>query len=382
MKILVNAATAVSGGGIQVAASFIARAAVNPCGNRFVYAVSRFVEDNLKGLLDEPPGDLFVIHPSPARFREGRGARRKLREMENFYQPDLVYSIASPSYVGFRATEVARLTNPWITHPNHYAFNILSFNEKIKYLVSYRYKLWILRNVAAFNFQTRVAAEGLKKKLNLSANKIVVIPNTYNQIFDDASNNRSVQYAPSNLITLFVLAYPYPHKNLMIIPELSFRLKQKGIKARFVTTIPKENKYLPLITNAAQQYSVSDSILNVGRLTLPECIEWYNRSDMVFLPTLLETFSATYLESMRMGRPIVTSDLDFAHDICKDAAAYFKPCSAESAADMIEKVVNDHFYRDRLVDNGFNRLKDFPGPEDQFQIMMQWLLECNKLRAG
>jgi glycosyltransferase involved in cell wall biosynthesis len=80
----------------------------------------------------------------------------------------------------------------------------------------------------------------------------------------------------------------------------------------------------------ARRYSVSDSIFNVGWLTLSECIDWYNRSDIVFLPTLLETFSATYLEAMRMGRPIVTCDLDFARDICKDAAAYFPPLSTKS----------------------------------------------------
>jgi glycosyltransferase involved in cell wall biosynthesis len=169
------------------------------------------------------------------------------------------------------------------------------------------------------------------------------------------------------------MAYPYPHKNLMIIPELSFCLKLKGINARFVITIPEENEYLRLFINEAQRYNVSDTILNVGRLTLPECIEWYDRSDMVFLPTLLETFSATYLESMRMGKPIITTDLDFARDICKDAAAYFKPRSAESAADMIEKVVNDRLYWEQLVVNGYERLKCFPGPEDQYKMMIRWL---------
>jgi hypothetical protein len=48
---------------------------------------------------------------------------------------------------------------------------------------------------------------------------------------------------------------------------------------------------------------------------------------------------------------------------------------------MIEKLVGDHLYRERLVDKGLNRLKDFPGQKYQFQITMQWLLECNKLRA-
>ncbi len=43
---------------------------------------------------------------------------------------------------------------------------------------------------------------------------------------------------------------------------------------------------------------------------------------MVFIPTLLEVFSATYLEAMLMKKPIIASDLEFSRDICGESA-YF-----------------------------------------------------------
>ncbi len=48
------------------------------------------------------------------------------------------------------------------------------------------------------------------------------------------------------------------------------------------------------------------------------------------MPTLLECFSASYLEAMYMKKIIFTSDLPFAHTVCKDAAFYFAPHDVEN----------------------------------------------------
>ena len=50
----------------------------------------------------------------------------------------------------------------------------------------------------------------------------------------------------------------------------------------------------------------------------------------MILPTLLESFSATYIEAMFHGKTILTSDLDFARDVCGEAAFYFDPLNPQS----------------------------------------------------
>ena len=49
----------------------------------------------------------------------------------------------------------------------------------------------------------------------------------------------------------------------------------------------------------------------------------------------MESFSSTYLEAMSFGRPILTSDLDFAREVCGNSAAYFNPWDVTSIADAI-----------------------------------------------
>jgi glycosyltransferase involved in cell wall biosynthesis len=49
----------------------------------------------------------------------------------------------------------------------------------------------------------------------------------------------------------------------------------------------------------------------------------------------LESFSGTYVEAMYHGKPVFTSDLDFAKTVCGDAAFYFNPLRPDSIIDSI-----------------------------------------------
>ena len=181
----------------------------------------------------------------------------------------------------------------------------------------------------------------------------------------------------SSNVRIFCLAAPYPHKNLKIIPEVASLLREND-PARvycFIVTLPDNGPVVRKFWAMVEKYGVKDMIENAGRIKLQECPRFYASSDIVFLPTLLETFSATYPEAMVMGKPIVTTDLDFAHDICGDAAAYYSPLSAEAAAKLLGQVAGDPRLRETLIANGQNRLKYFPSPQQKYRMMLQWIQE-------
>ena len=154
-------------------------------------------------------------------------------------------------------------------------------------------------------------------------------------------------------------------------------LKERGRGGRFcfVVTLPDEGGVVDEFWNRTRLLNVVDMMENVGRLSIVDCAEWYARSDVVFLPTLLETFSATYLEAMAMGRPIVTTNLDFAREVCGPAALYYEPLSVQEAADAIERVANDERAWKELVQKGRRRLASFPSPEEKHDKVMDWVRE-------
>ena len=60
-----------------------------------------------------------------------------------------------------------------------------------------------------------------------------------------------------------------------------------------------------------------------------------------------------------MERPILTSDLPFATDTCRDAALYFDPVDPADIAEKIIRLASDPALQAELVSNGTKRLNDF-----------------------
>src|SRR4030042_1715319 len=183
MRILVNATTAVAGGAAQVAATFIQNAVANPCRHEFHFAVSDLVAQNVLSLLGSAPARMSVVTPTPARILTGWRARRGLRSIEEQFQPDIIYSIAAPSYVRFRQNEVARFTNPWVTHPNRWARRALSVSRRVYARMLFVHKLLWLSRITYYVAQMETAARGLARRVKCPDENIRVIPNCHNPLF-------------------------------------------------------------------------------------------------------------------------------------------------------------------------------------------------------
>ena len=99
-------------------------------------------------------------------------------------------------------------------------------------------------------------------------------------------------------------------------------------------------------------------------------------SSALFIPTLVESFGLIYIEAMKYNCPILTSDRDFAHWICKDLAMYFDPLNEMSIVDIFEKFVNgSHFldFEKKVTD----RLKLLP--ESWEEVSLEYIEIFKKL---
>ena len=72
-----------------------------------------------------------------------------------------------------------------------------------------------------------------------------------------------------------------------------------------------------------------------------------------------------------MQKPILTTDLPFARDICGNAALYFDPESVEDAVEKIQQLITDSQLKAQLITNGLERLKAFDLPEERFQKILE-----------
>ena len=150
-------------------------------------------------------------------------------------------------------------------------------------------------------------------------------------------------------------------------------LEKRGLSnVRFVLTLKKEH-YDRIF---GEEYT--DKVVNVGPIPAAECPSLYEECDYMFLPTLLECFSASYAEAMIMEKPILTSNLGFATVVCKDAAVYFDAINPIDIADKIERLVTNPALQRELIEKGKKQLSQFGTAEDRANQILELCRKISK----
>ena len=376
VKVLVNAATLLTGGGIQVGISFIEHAIeAREYSIDFLYIVSRQIYDELPTDLQNDK-KIVLCEISPAKIIEGKKSRKMIKAIEKEFAPLIVFSIGFPSYIRFSTIEIGRYTNPWEINAPPLPWFLYSLKERIKIFMGVKYRLFWAAKADYFMTQTQAAKDGIIKKLGVPPDKVKVIPNCPNPIFLQAPIRK---HSINNKPVIFCLSAPHRHKNLTIIPLVAAALiNDYNIECSFVLTIGQKSWVSETINNKAAGLNVEKCIKDIGKIKLKDCIDWYNKADILFLPTLLEVFSATHVEAMAMEKPIVTTDLDFARDVCGEAAHYYQPRSANDAAKKIMEVITNDQLRNKLISEGKKQLKTFPTPKEKHNLIFDWFIDIIK----
>ncbi|TLU85998.1 MAG: glycosyltransferase family 4 protein [Chlorobium sp.] len=376
MKILVNASTLVIGGGIQIGLSFI-QESLRITSVDWIYLVSPGIYSNLDHRL-QSDCRVILIKDSPAKLLKGYASRKKLYSICKKIKPSIVYSIGFPSYILFNEIEIGRYTNPWeINSPPLPWDTIKNPLSKIITKAGIKYRLLWARKANFIETQTETAKKGIIRNTGIEPERVFVIPNNPNKVFieNGLKERFELLYEKKGNIA-FCLSAPYAHKNLELIPEVAYWLCNKFNKrVSFILTLPKDSELWRNIEKEAERLNVNNLVTNVGVLKVNECIEYYKKSKIVFLPTLLEVFSATYLEAMAMKVPIVTTDLEFAHDNCKDAAIYYEPRNSKDAALKIRTLLDDRYLYEEKVRKGVKILNSYPTIEEKFTLLLQTFIK-------
>ena len=154
-----------------------------------------------------------------------------------------------------------------------------------------------------------------------------------------------------------ILTRYYAHKNLERVVEAfdRFRDALRGVTCVLTIAADQHPRAAELLRTIRAR-GLEERIVNLGPLRQDELAVAYFACDALLHPTLLESFSSAYLEAMHFGLPIATSDLDFAREVCGDAAAYFDPWHAAAIKDALLALRDQPALRAELVRLGRARL--------------------------
>ena len=201
------------------------------------------------------------------------------------------------------------------------------------------------------------------------------VTNYYNQVFDYPERWINLSLPSFKGVTVLNIGANYPHKILGIIVDMAsiFMRKYPEVAIRFVLTLDasSDNKQMTLdLPDDVRNY-----FLLIGKVDIEACPALYQQSDILFQPSLLECFTATYPEAMRMQVPIVTTDLEFALGLCGEAALYYDPLDPEDAVEKMMTLINNPMLSEQLKKAGLERLKSFDNYEQRVSKLIS-LCEC------
>lgn len=375
MKILINTISTkkYAGGAFQISQNFMLRSLEDE-DVEWYYITSQDVDDAIGEKFAHLKGTKYFVFPTQPDFRGSyRRVKKELAELEVMINPDVVYSITAPSYFTFKTKEVMRFTNPWVTHPNKYAWSVLSFKEKVYYFLYGLNQRRMMRAAHYFITQTETCAKGICRVTGESSTHVKVVSNVLPAIFNQLDNSpiRGNEY-----INIACVGAATPHKNFDLIPDVLLAFKQQGYNnVRIHMTLPKEEPVFTVIQKKLNRYGIYEMLVNHGRLDQKSLGEMYRRCQFCYLPTLLEVFSASTVEAMYYGLPIVATNFDFNSDILEDSCLYYEPKNANDAVRQFVRLISNENLQYECKKKMQKLLLKYGNYESHFNAIKRFLIE-------
>lgn len=279
------------------------------------------------------------------------------------FNADVIFGMGNHGLRNVNCPQAIWISNAYLVYPaKHFANATLRERLQIKLQ---RFNLGcVLKHTDLLFCQTPVMRRYVSDYYGYKTDKIRILPNALPNFLPKAGKE-TAKARPHGIsedkFNCLILTKYYPHKNPEIVLDACLRSGECFDDTRFITTISERDnvhskKFIRRL-NANPQ--LKDMVHNVGPIACEDLKSYYDSVQLVIMPTLIESFSVTYLEAMYFGVPILTSDMDFSRYICGDAAVYYDPWRPESLVEKLSMLKSNSRIRRELTAAGYEQLKQF-----------------------
>lgn len=339
-KIIINASNIKLGGGLQVAVSVISSLMNDSRSMDLFFVVSQSVFDELtaSGISVDNVNNIAIITFEPFNVVSMLSSLSKFKVIEKSFKPDLIFTIFGPGYYHSNsAINLVGFANAWLVQPRSKAYSIFSFKNKLFYKLKNLVLAKVLYKKDSFYVtESKAIADDFCNYFGAHPTQISVVNNCLSHYFtQEYSVNPFCYLLKDDRFKFVTITHNYPHKNLKVIPLVGKVLQSYGFKFVFVVTL-SSSEYEAMCDDF-KKYT-----MNVGPVSIVDCPKLYDSCDALFLPTLIECFSVSYLEAMYKRLPIATSDLAFAREVCPSETYYFDPYDYLSISSSLMKLITEN----------------------------------------
>jgi hypothetical protein len=292
--------------------------------------------------LDLPPGNKrYVYQGSHSPLARQWFERITLPKVIDAYNPDVILGLANIGLTKPKVPQALFIRMPYLFYEREKYYPDLTFRERIRFAALKDQVRTSLSNGTGLVFvQTPVVQERFSKEFNYPEEQIKVFRLTAPSDIQISTDNvmPPVFNQTGNHFHVLIMTRYLTHRNPDILISLCKRygddIRKNGIK--FITTItPGEHPFASRFLQNISKNKFEDIIVNVGNLSRFEVAPYLANSQLLWLPTMMETLGFSFLEAMKMDTAIMAPDLDFARYVCGDAAIYYDPWDINSMLNCI-----------------------------------------------
>jgi glycosyltransferase involved in cell wall biosynthesis len=281
--------------------------------------------------------------------------------------PAVIFSMGNYA-IPVKRKQLLFLHWPYVVYPDSIAWQRQKgssdyFKRKIR--------KWFIKKQLRFATAITVQTPLMKKQFLTyfsypsNANVHVVESSVSEQIENESDNHLlnkidALKAKHKDHVFLLCLSQYYTHKNIEVLEPLAEEIKKNNARFRiFINIDASQHHKADHFLKTIKAKKLDHIIIHIGHIPQNLLYKVYQRANGFILPTLLESFGIIYREAMIAGIPIFTSDLDFAHEACGDAAFYFAPLDHKSIYNTLINAYDNPVLIQNKIDCGKKKASGF-----------------------
>lgn len=208
---------------------------------------------------------------------------------------------------------------------------------------------------------------------SVSSSKVSVLLSGVNQSFKPIADHKLSlttrnKYNLEDVPYIITVGTVQPRKNYIRLIHALAMLHSRGIKIHLVISGGKGWLDNPIYDTIAQTH-MQEFVHFIGFADDADLPVLYSAATCLAFPSLYEGFGLPILEAMACGIPVVTSNLSSLPEVAGDAALLIDPYDVNAIADALQQLIEDQPLRDRLIQKGLSRVKEFTWQKSARQLL-------------
>ncbi len=371
MNVLINLAPLKAGGGQNVGLNLLSglETLSDPEVSLYFYvsagsAIGAAVKEKYADRVIEGP------HNTTKRVMfERTGLGKYLRENKI----DIIYSCFGYACVSRKYRQVCGMAESNIMYPEIDFWKEYRGIRKLGKNVIDAYRKWGYKRADALVFENEAMYKRASQIFGKDKKATYIKPSI--NVSDTEGQFEFEKRHEDSYVGLFLCGWQL-NKNIMCIPELIDEMRKAGRHFEIIITVDENdnNEIAQAFKNKLRSMAVEECVHMVGRVDKNDLSALYDKVDFVFLLSRLESFSNNIIEAWHYRKPLVISDQEWAHGICRDAALYV---DRDDPVRIVEKLLEciDGGRAGDYVAKGVAEYRSYPSIEERTRQEMRYVKE-------